>query len=83
VALDNGLREELQAWPQKLEAVWRGGALHPLVAEWYGWDRHNPELGINLGRGYEDENIASANDAGLSFWEIAQAVRAKYLKDEG
>jgi hypothetical protein len=81
VALDNGLQEELQTWPREVEAVWRSGALSWQVADWYGWNDTNPWIDIDLGRG--EENIASANDAGVSFWDIAQAIRAKYLKDEG
>jgi len=77
VALDNGLWEE-GPWVD----VWSRGDLNPAVAEWYGWGGTNPYLGIDLGSG-EEENIASANDFGLSFWQIAQAVRAKWLKDEG
>ena len=77
VALDNGLWEE-SPWVD----VWSRGDLNPAVAAWYGWNGTNPYLGIDLGSG-EEENIASANDFGLSFWQIAQAVRAKWLKDEG
>ena len=78
VALDNGLGRE----HPRILGVWGRGDLHPAVAEWYGWDHTNPYLDIDLGSG-EEENIASANDFGLSFWQIAQAVRAKWLKDEG
>ena len=88
VALDNGLHAEiLEKYGRQfsegiLGAMWTRGDLSPGVAEWYGWGGTNPYLGIDLGSG-EEENIASANDFGLSFWQIAQAVRAKWLKDEG
>jgi len=88
VALDNGLYAEIvekygrQFSEGILRAMWTRGDLSPGVAEWYGWGGTNPYLGIDLGSG-EEENIASANDAGVSFWDIAQAVRAKWLKDEG
>ena len=57
VALDNGLRAELELYRTSEWVLWDNGDLHYLVAEWYGWDDTNPHLGIDLGSGEED-NIA-------------------------
>ncbi len=59
------------------ESVWtQYTELPPHVAEWYGL-MSNPLLG-------EDSSVLNANDIDkLSFWDIAQLIRAEYLKDEG
>lgn len=86
VALDNGLHAELLEkygpFSGIFDALWETGVLHEFVEDWYGWDNENPTLLLTSPDGLPHE-IASANDAGFSFWEIAQAVRAKWLKEEG
>jgi hypothetical protein len=58
--------------------LWFRSDLHEAVAAWYGFDNAAVQLA-------DSENgsdwVGGWNDDGATFWEIAQAVRAKYLKD--
>jgi hypothetical protein len=90
VALENGLPENvvtldtilvdgdfMQRWPVK-ENAWDGSALPDWIAAWYGVPK-NPFIVID-GR---LNSVTNHNDSGASFWDIAQGLRAEYLKDEG
>jgi hypothetical protein len=75
VALDNGLREELG--PQRSEWLFEDVQLDPLVVDWYGFGSIDPSIEID-----DYVPVSTANDAGYSFWDIAQAGRATWLKDQ-
>lgn len=75
---------ELRNWERIDPKFWRRGDLHPAIAEWYGFDDQAVSLTPPENYQYEEANwVGGLNDAGASFWEIAQAVRAQYLKDQG
>lgn len=67
---------------QVLPWDWKDSQLPEVVKNWYGLDSVNPYLDI------ETETIAvgtviGANDIlKLPFWDIAQLLRAKYVKEE-
>jgi hypothetical protein len=80
VALDNGLRESLNNWVED-DILYESGVLEPLVADWYGFNSLDPILAKD-----EDGNwdsVSSFNDDEKDFWWIAQAGRARWLKDQG
>jgi hypothetical protein len=55
-----------------------GGAFPDCVSIWYGIETEDPYILIDGG----SDKVSHFNDNGESFWTIAQALRAKYLKDE-
>jgi hypothetical protein len=55
-----------------------GGALPDCVRTWYGIETEDPYIHIDN----DADKVSHFNDNGQSFWTIAQALRAKYLKDE-
>ena len=64
------------------ENLWRRGDLHPEVAAWYGFE--DPMVPLGPGKpGVDADWVGGWNDIGASFWEIAQAIRTTYLKDQG
>lgn len=68
-------------WYEGDGSVWGSGGLTPSIATFYGFDREetNPQIEIDG----ELTTVIDANDTGIPFFPIAQALRAKYLKDEG
>lgn len=76
---------------------WKVGHLSSRTADWYGLDSTNPILVTSAQTdssrcpcGEErcmadrvSNRVSDLNDSGASFWEIAQLLRAKYLKEEG
>jgi hypothetical protein len=65
--------------------LWHRGDLHEAVAAWYGFEDGMVHLEPPepLESWFFSDWVGGANDAGGSFWEIAQAVRTEYLKDQG
>jgi hypothetical protein len=53
------------------------------VSDWYGINDSDPEIELDTQYGPFITSISGANDDGASFWDIAQALRTKYLKEEG
>ena len=85
VALNNGLRQELETEFGTLtqgfmDALFDGGDLSPCVAIWYGFSTEDPILAQHNGNW---RSVAGLNDSGWTFWDIAQAGRARWLKDQG
>lgn len=63
------------------ETAWFGATMPPYVRNWYGIEFNAPIV-IHDDE-YGKVTAIGANDsAGRSFWEIAQMIRAKYLKGE-
>lgn len=64
-------------------SLWNGEVLCPEVARWYGIaeddNPHNPRVDTTELLEY---SVAGLNDEGWTFWDIAQALRTKYLKEE-
>lgn len=62
---------------------WKGQVLCLAASEWYGIDGeddcYNPQVPTTEDLEY---SIAGLNDDGWTFWDIAQALRTKYLKEE-
>lgn len=59
---------------------WVGQEMSPVVREWYGLRSSNPWLDLDEGR---HALVTSVNDRlRLPFWDIAQLLRAKYVKEE-
>lgn len=85
VALNNGLRQELETEFGTLtqgfmDVLFDGGDLSPCVAIWYGFSTEDPILAQHNGNW---RSVAGLNDSGWTFWDIAQAGRARWLKDQG
>jgi hypothetical protein len=59
--------------------VWDWSDLPPQVQRFYGLESANPQVTINERR---NSILGHNDDAGHSFWTIAQAMRAEFLKDE-
>lgn len=63
-------------------AIWCGDFLPRSITSWYGFDLPDPLLNME----YQDKRplrTTMVNDnLRLPFWDIAQAIRATYLKDE-
>jgi hypothetical protein len=59
--------------------LWNRGDLHEAVTAWYGFE----ESGVDISPDHGPDWVGGWNDYGGTFWEIAQAVRTKYLKDKG
>jgi hypothetical protein len=84
VALENGLPENvtyetlLFNGNRISENAWDDSALPDWIAVWYGVHK-NPFIIIDGRR----DGVTQHNDSGASFWDIAQGLRARYLKDEG
>lgn len=81
VATDVALKNGLQA----NESVWNTSLLDERVSTWYGFsddefEDNDPIILVNDELG---ESVSVLNDAGWSFWDIAQAGRAHWLKDQG
>jgi hypothetical protein len=55
-----------------------GGELPSCVRIWYGLSTEDPPIRIDDNA----DKVSHFNDNGQSFWTIAQALRATYLKDE-
>lgn len=85
VALENGLMEALSGGevPEAVieSRLFDSGSLDETVLNWYGFDSSDPWLA----RADEGElrTVSSLNDNGWTFWDIAQAGRARWLKDQG
>lgn len=82
VALNNGLQEALIDLQIPPDVTWVNPTLHDFTVSWYGWDG-DPDPLLAEDEDGNEETIAGLNDAGWSFWQIAQAVRTRWLKDEG
>lgn len=89
VALDSGLRWQNPWWGDSEEHAWGTGDLHHEVQRWYGFSHSNPTLRIPAdlrNEDYRDQaliGVIGANDGlKLTAWQIAQLIRATYLKDE-
>jgi len=81
VALDNGLLEGMGEVSEYALTLYDSGVLEPLVADWYGFNSLDPILAKD-----EDGNwnsVSNFNDDGKDFRWIAQAGRARWLKDQG
>jgi hypothetical protein len=85
IALEQGVEEvDVSDLPPSLRklfgfvSVWDFGQFSPKIANFYGVEL-SPEIIIDG----EETDVADANDKGQSFFTIAQALRARYLKDEG
>lgn len=62
------------------EAQWEWSTMPSAVRDWYGLNGGPALLKLDEGR---MTSVLAANDSmRLSFWEIAQGLRAMYLKDE-
>lgn len=59
---------------------WLRGGLSYDVAQWYGFAEHNAKPLVELDDGHEVP-VSDLNDNGWTFWDIAQALRAKFLKE--
>ena len=65
---------------QILPTDWEESTLPPLVMDWYGLDTDNPVLALHQP---VSNNVIGANDnLKLPFWDIAQLLRAQYVKGE-
>lgn len=73
VAEAHGVKIERREWLNK-------SGIPDRVLDWYGL-KGNPWLNLDDGR---HSSVIGANDRlGLPFWDIAQALRATYVKDQG
>lgn len=81
VALDNGLREEIEAkgFPYD-DFLFAGVCLNGYVMEWYGFEHMDPLL---TEPGDLLTSVSRLNDGGKDFWTIAQMGREQWLKDQG
>lgn len=81
VALDNGLREEIEAkgFPHD-DFLFAGARLDGYVMEWYGFEHMDPLL---TEPGDLVTSVSRLNDGGKDFWTIAQMGREQWLKDQG
>lgn len=81
VALDNGLREEIEAKGfLHDDFLFAGGRLDGYVMEWYGFEHTDPLL---TEPGDLVTSVSRLNDGGKDFWTIAQMGREQWLKDQG
>lgn len=73
VALANGCEDQY---------AWHDVRFGPEVLAWYGFDHWNHDVLLKI----DDDQLVGAihvnDELKLSFWEIAQAIRATYLKDD-
>lgn len=68
---------------QILQTDWEDSALPPQVMDWYGLDTDNPVLLESESQHWYRRSVTFANDdLKLPFWDIAQLLRAKYVKEE-
>ena len=89
VALENGLFSERAHEESFTDILFRTGyGFLPLaVSQWYGLDSTNPgvdvagdRVGISVLNDASEEWTPDTPD--ISFWDIAQLMRATYLKDD-
>lgn len=86
VALKHGLFNDHPERPSDGLVFLSGRGLLPeCVSIWYGFDPEvtDPLLYDGFTEDGEEMTVVNANDAGFTFWEIAQMIRDRYLKDEG
>lgn len=70
---------------------WTRGHLSPDAVAWYGVESKDPKIGrLTCDCGGQGDcaeplnaSVSALNDFGEAPWNIAQLLRAKYLKDEG
>lgn len=74
-ALGVGMKVAEQHGMEVVAVDWLPGRFTFEVREWYGLTEADPRVGIF--------HVSDLNDNGTSFWDIAQMLRAKYLKEEG
>jgi hypothetical protein len=60
--------------------VWAYPYLDPQAQLFYGFEHGDPW--INLPNGEQVSIVAANDDLVMSFWDIAQAIRATYLKED-
>ena len=78
VAIDVAVKNGLQVTARNPEDWYHDHSSLPWeVRIWYGFENSNPDITLDD----LDTAIASANDDGVDFWTISQAIRAGYLKD--
>lgn len=65
-----------------LPTDWEESTLPPRVMAWYGLDTDNPDLDLGCSVRIVNSVVGANDDRKLPFWDIAQLLRAKYLKDE-
>lgn len=76
VALQHGVEE----CDNEGRWVWDWSDLAPPVRQFYGLESSDPKITID---GHRTNIINHNDDRGHSFWTIAQAMRAEFLKDNG
>lgn len=85
VAVQNGVMESWLRYSADFgvsgDSVWGGSRWHHRVSEFYGFESNDPDIEA---AGLVTMNISQVNDGRhMTPWKMAQALRAKYLKDEG
>lgn len=86
VALENGVKEFFTPqWNDNQMSVWESGVLTQPVIDFYGLDGEIKGDDPVVGRDEDGlpATISELNDAGTKFWDIAQLMRARFLKEEG